>query len=77
MSHYDPEVDIASLTLEGFNGRDAYAQDYDWGLVIRDRKSDEIVGFEFWRASKLLPAEVLEALPEPQGEGIVVERQSA
>jgi len=47
------------------------------GLILRDRNSNEIVGVEFWRASEQLPAAVLEALPEPQSGGTVIERQSA
>jgi len=77
VSHYDREADIAALDLEGFDGRDLYGEDHDWGLIIRDRKSDEVIGLEFWRASARLPVAVLDALPEPKGEGIVVERQSA
>lgn len=77
MSHYDRETDIAALDLEGFDGQRTYGEDHDWGLILRDRESNEVVGLEFWRASERLPAALLDALPEPKGEGIVVERQSA
>jgi uncharacterized protein YuzE len=77
MSHFDREADIAALDLEGYEGRQTYGQDHGWGLVLRDRKSDDVVGFEFWKASERLPAELLDALPEPKSEGVVVERQSA
>lgn len=76
MSHYDREADIAALDLEELNGRELYGEDHDWGLIIRDRKSGKVVGLEFWRASERLPAAVLDALSEPKGEGVVVERQS-
>lgn len=77
MSHYARADDIASLELEGFDGRRVYGEDHEWGLILRDRTTDRVVGLEVWRASQRLPAEFLEALPEPEGEEIVVERQPA
>jgi hypothetical protein len=77
MSHYAREDDIASLELEGFDGRRAYGEDHEWGLILRDRETRRVVALEIWRASERLPAELLEALPEPEGEEVVVERQPA
>jgi uncharacterized protein YuzE len=76
MSHYAREDDIASLELEGFDGRRVYGVDHEWGLILRDRDTDRVVGLEVWRASERLPAELLEALPQPEADELVVERQS-
>ena len=75
MSHYAREDDIASLELEEFDGRRVYGVDHEWGLILRDRDTDRVVGLEVWRASERLPAELLEALPQPEADEIVVERQ--
>jgi hypothetical protein len=77
VSHYDRDADIAALDLEGFEGASVYGEDREWGLILRDRKSNAAVGFEFWRASELLPADVLDALPSPQSTREPVERQTA
>lgn len=77
MSHYAREDDIASLELVGFDGRHAYGEDHEWGLILRDRETDRVVALEVWRASEHLPAELLDALPEPEGQEMVVERQPA
>lgn len=65
MSHYDSAVDIAAFNLEGFDGRRAYGEQYEWGLLLRERETDRVVGVELWQASGRLPQEVLEALPAP------------
>lgn len=72
MSHYDREVDIAWLVLEGFDGQRAYGEGHPWGLIERDRETGQIVAVEFWRASERLPKELIEALPEPRGTGAVI-----
>jgi uncharacterized protein YuzE len=58
--HYDPEVDIASISLED---GDAISQEYPWGLIDRDRNDGRLMGFVIWEASKMLPAELIAALP--------------
>lgn len=65
MSHYDREVDIAALNLEGFDGRRVYGELHEWGVLLRERETDQVIGIELWKASGRLPSEVLEALPEP------------
>jgi uncharacterized protein YuzE len=57
--HYDPEVDIALIAFEA--GR-SVSQRYSWGLIDRDRDTGRLMGFEIWDASKILPAEMIEAL---------------
>jgi uncharacterized protein YuzE len=58
--HYDPEVDIALISLE--NGR-AIGQEHTWGLIERDPDDGHLMGIEIWEASKILPAELIAALP--------------
>jgi len=65
MSHYDREVDIAALNLEGFDGCHAYGEQHEWGVLLRERETDRVIGVELWKASGCLPSEVLEGLPEP------------
>lgn len=60
--HYDPEADIAFLSTE--KGR-TVSDEYDWGLIDRDPDDGHLMGFEIWRASKVLPPEVIAALPRP------------
>lgn len=72
MSYYAPEDDIVMLDLEQANGREVYGEDHGWGLVLRDRETDGVVGFEVWEATTRLPAEMISALPELEGEGITI-----
>jgi uncharacterized protein YuzE len=58
--HYDPEVDIASISLEA---GDAVSEEHPWGLIDRDRDDGHLMGFVIWEASKMLPAEMVAALP--------------
>ena len=77
MSHYDRGADIAALNLKGFDGSQVFGEDHDWGLLLRDRKTQEVVGIELWRASDRLPAQLLDALPEPVARDQVVIRAPA
>lgn len=58
--HYDPEVDIALVSFE--KGR-AVSEEYPWGLIDRDPDTGRLMGFEIWKASSVLPAEMIDALP--------------
>jgi uncharacterized protein YuzE len=58
--HYDPEVDIASISLEA---GDAVSEEYPWGLIDRDRDDGHLMGFVLWEASKTLPTEMIAAFP--------------
>lgn len=58
--HYDPEVDIAFISLE--TGR-ALSEEHPWGLIDRHPDDGHLMGFELWEASKMLPAELIAALP--------------
>lgn len=76
MSHYAPESDIASLTLSVRQGR-LRAEEQPWGLLEYDVETGALVGAEVWEASTILPKELLDALPEPAGQEITIERQPA
>ena len=56
---YDPEVDIALICIKA--GR-AVGKEYPWGLIERDPETGAVMGFEIWKASTVLPAEMIEAL---------------
>jgi uncharacterized protein YuzE len=56
---YDPEVDIAMISIEA--GR-AASDEYPWGLIDRDPDTGRLMGFVLWRASEVLPAEMIAAM---------------
>ncbi len=63
--HYDDEADIAWLRFEGYDPARVIAEEVAFGLRERDPVNGRLVGLEYWRASKSLPAELLEMLPSP------------
>jgi uncharacterized protein YuzE len=63
--HYDPEVDIAWIRFEGYDGRSAVSTQEEWGLEERDPLSGDVVALELWQASTRLPRELLSLLPSP------------
>jgi uncharacterized protein YuzE len=56
---YDAEIDIAMICLEEGH---AVSEEHPWGLIDRDRDTGRLMGFEIWRASTVLPPEMIEAL---------------
>jgi uncharacterized protein YuzE len=66
LGHYDPDVDIAWIRFDGYEGTIARSAERPWGLEERDPQSGEIVALEMWRASERLPAEFLSLLPGPR-----------
>jgi uncharacterized protein YuzE len=62
---YDRESDIAWLPTGPLG--DITGEKVDWGIVARDVKTGAVVSIEIWSASKRLPKEILDALPEPAG----------
>lgn len=60
--HYDPEVDIALMVIEP---GETVSEEHEWGLIDRDPGDDHLMGFEVWEASRRLPRELLDALPQP------------
>jgi uncharacterized protein YuzE len=67
-AHYDPDADIASICME--EGR-AVSDEYPWGLIDRDPDTDRLMGFVIWKASTVLPAEMLDALRSAGKPGVV------
>lgn len=76
MSHYAPESDIAFLTLATRQGRPRSVET-EWGLLEYDSETGALTGAEIWDATNRLPAQLLEALPEPAAQEVTVERQPA
>jgi uncharacterized protein YuzE len=66
--HYDAEADIAWVRFENYDPSNAVAEETDVGLRELDPSTGEIVGLEFWEASRKLPADFLRMLPPPQVE---------
>lgn len=66
--HYDREADIAWVRFESYDPSTAVAEETDVGLRELDPATGEIVGLEFWEASRKLPADFLQMLPPPQVE---------
>jgi uncharacterized protein YuzE len=62
-AYYDRDADIAWLPTGA--SEDVVSEEVGWGLVDHDAKTDAVVGVEVWRASKVLPAELLAQLPGP------------
>lgn len=75
--HYDRDADIAWLRLDGWSADEIQVESTAHGLVERDRGSGRIVGLEYWQASTRLPADLLDALPAPPRNTVVIERQPA
>lgn len=76
MSHYARDVDIALLTLAARQGR-SRAVETEWGLLEYDIETGALIGAEIWDATTRLPAQLLEALPEPAAQEVTVERLPA
>ena len=75
--HYDRTADIAWLRLDGWDKDRVRVERTPSGLVERDRTTGQVVGLEYWEASRKLPSELLEALPVPPRREISIERQPA
>jgi uncharacterized protein YuzE len=66
--HYDREADIAWVRFEVYDPGTAVAEETEAGLRELDPSTGDIVGLEFWEASRRLPADFLRMLPPPQVE---------
>jgi uncharacterized protein YuzE len=62
-AYYDREADIVWLPT-GRPG-DIRGERQGWGVIARDTATGGVVFVEIWSASKHLPKEILDALPEP------------
>ncbi len=66
--HYDAEADIAWIRFENYDPSTVVAKETDAGLRELDPSTGQVVGLEFWEASRKLPADFLGMLPPPQVE---------
>jgi uncharacterized protein YuzE len=62
---FDPSADIAWFRLDEYLGTTAVSEMTDFGLRDVDPVRGMTVGLEFWRASDVLPRDLLDALPAP------------
>lgn len=63
--YFDREARIVYLPLTpNGDGDTLTSQPTDWGLIDYDRRGLPC-GVEIWNAAKVLPADLLDALPEP------------
>jgi uncharacterized protein YuzE len=63
--HYDERADIAWLRFEGYDPGAVIAEEVEFGLRELEPVDRRVVGLEYWRASQVLPAELLRMLPAP------------
>lgn len=62
MTYYDRDSDIAYFEISG--ARVDRSSEHAWGLLDLDAAGN-VVGAEYWQASRRLPTELLDALPAP------------
>jgi uncharacterized protein YuzE len=74
-SYYTSEGDIAYIRVRPPQGR-VTSEEEGWGLRDFD-ETGALVGLEVWSASKVLPRELVDALPRLEGRGTAIERQPA
>lgn len=75
-SYYTSDGDIAYIRVRSPHGH-VRSEEEDWGLRDYDESTGELVGLEVWSASKVLPADLIAALPRLDGRGTAIERQPA
>lgn len=74
-SYYAVVGDVAYIRVRPAQGR-VTSEEEAWGLRDFD-ESGALVGLEVWSASKVLPRELVDALPRLDGRGTAIERQPA
>ena len=62
---YNARADIAWLRFEGYEPARVIAEELEFGLRELDPVDGRVVGLEYWRASQILPGELLRILPAP------------
>jgi uncharacterized protein YuzE len=63
--HYDTDADIAWVRFENYAPSIVVAEETDTGLREVDPSTGEVMGLEFWQASRELPPDFLRMLPPP------------
>jgi uncharacterized protein YuzE len=71
-SYYTPDGDIAYIRVRFTHGP-VRSDEHAWGLQDYDDQTGDLVGLEVWSASKVLPAEIVAALPRLAGRGMSVD----
>lgn len=69
-SYYTPDGDIAYIRIRSRRGS-VRSDEQAWGLLDYDEQTGDLVGLEVWSASRVLPAELVAALPRLDGRGRV------
>ena len=62
---YDANADVASLRFEHYDPATAVAEKTNYGFRELDIAHREVVGLQYWQASRNLPGELLAMLPPP------------
>lgn len=75
-SYYTIDGDIAYIRVRSPHGP-VRSEEQGWGLRDYDEQIGDLIGLEVWSASKVLPAELVAALPRVDGRGTSTERQPA
>ena len=75
-SYYTTDGDIAYIRIRSPQGP-VRSEEQPWGLRDYDEQTGDLVGLEVWSASKVLPEELVAALPRLEGRGTRIERQPA
>jgi uncharacterized protein YuzE len=60
-SYYSPDGDLVVIHVRPSDR--TRTEEHDWGLVVYDAQTGELASIEIWRASSVLPSEVVKALP--------------
>lgn len=71
-SYYTAEGDIAYIHVRSPHGC-VSSEEERWGLRDYD-ETGALVGIELWSASRVLPTELLDALPRLEGRGAAILR---
>ncbi len=75
-SYYANVGDIAYIRVRFPHGP-VRSEERAWGLCDYDEQTGDLVGLEIWSASKVLPEELVVALPQVEGRGTSMDRQPA
>ena len=75
-SYYANDGDIAYIRVRSPHGL-VRSEEQAWGLCDYDEQTGDLVGLEVWSASKVLPDDLVAALPQVEGRGTSMDRQPA
>lgn len=75
-SYYTAEGDIAYIRVRSAHGS-VRSEEMEWGLRDYDEETGELIGLEVWSASKVLPRDLVDALPRLDGRSTKIARLPA